>query len=123
MKLNKDQLAWLRTLESGKYRQTRGQLVNYGSYCCLGVACKLLGAKQKKRVFELNSNEYDCDLPDDYVARLGLHDSEGALVNAIEVDGFVICTLIGLNDTAEWTFKQIAEYIQANKENVFVMDT
>ena len=39
------QEAWLKALESGDYKQTEGQLHNpkTNSFCCLGVACKLMG--------------------------------------------------------------------------------
>jgi hypothetical protein len=32
---------WVKALKSGKYKQTKGQLKNRDSYCCLGVYCKI----------------------------------------------------------------------------------
>ena len=34
---------WVKALRSGEYKQTRGQLKNGDTYCCLGVACDLYG--------------------------------------------------------------------------------
>lgn len=35
---------WLRALRSGEYKQTRGKLKDLsGGYCCLGVACEVIG--------------------------------------------------------------------------------
>lgn len=53
-------LAWVKALESGEFRQTKGQLglgntVDGFSYCCLGVACELAiqaGVKVQRQVVE-----------------------------------------------------------------------
>ena len=37
------QEAWLTALESGDYEQTAVVLCHEESYCCLGVACELMG--------------------------------------------------------------------------------
>ena len=45
---------WLQALESGEYKQGKTYLCSIGdygdkSYCCLGVACHLLGVPEQKR--------------------------------------------------------------------------
>lgn len=53
-KLNSFQEAWLKALESGKYKQATGSLAikKEGkltfSYCCLGVACEVFNEKMPK---------------------------------------------------------------------------
>lgn len=32
---------WVKALRSGRYRQAEGYLEELGSYCCLGVLCKV----------------------------------------------------------------------------------
>jgi hypothetical protein len=36
---------WVAALRSGEYQQAHGTLFNGTGYCCLGVACIVLGAK------------------------------------------------------------------------------
>ena len=36
---------WVAALESGEYSQARGTLKDNASYCCLGVACVVAGAR------------------------------------------------------------------------------
>ncbi len=40
---NEFQSKWLEALESGEYKQGAGALFNNDLYCCLGVACAVLG--------------------------------------------------------------------------------
>lgn len=35
---------WVAALRSGEYKQCDGQLASPNGYCCLGVACKAVGA-------------------------------------------------------------------------------
>lgn len=45
MKLQPEfKIAWLAALRSGDYVQGRRYLVNGEAHCCLGVACKIIGA-------------------------------------------------------------------------------
>lgn len=44
---------WIKALRSGKFTQTKDVLNREGSYCCLGVACKVL---IKKTRLQLSSN-------------------------------------------------------------------
>lgn len=46
-----DAMKWVRALRSGKYEQGKGCLFNEAknTYCCLGVACKIMPDKFFKR--------------------------------------------------------------------------
>lgn len=66
---------WIQALESGEYQQTRGVLHDGVGYCCLGVACKVLG--YEPAVDEFGDHRYYfgesfTHLPEVAAARLGL---------------------------------------------------
>lgn len=86
---------WIKALTSGKYTQTRETLLadNNKSMCCLGVLCKVQGftnAAIKGRA-----------MPQD-VAKCATAGLKRKFLR----------TLVNLNDTQEYSFKQIAKYIQ-----------
>ena len=39
------QRKWIAALESGKFKQAKGRLFDGKGYCCLGVACVVMGEK------------------------------------------------------------------------------
>ena len=41
---------WIKSLRSGDYKQGRGGLYNESknNYCCLGVACSMLGVENER---------------------------------------------------------------------------
>lgn len=41
--LTENQQKWIAALKSGEYKQTKGHLQHYNAYCCLGVACRVVG--------------------------------------------------------------------------------
>lgn len=89
---------WVAALRSGEYRQGKGWLHNNGTYCCLGVACKVVGIP--------NSDLRSCwiksyDQTFDSVPKI-LRGSSG-----------VAYTLGKMNDDYI-SFFQIADYIEAN---------
>ena len=45
---------WVKALRSGRYRQGRLKLYRNGAYCCLGVLCKIQGAKICDGVLVMN---------------------------------------------------------------------
>lgn len=45
---------WVKALRSGKYQQATGSLKTKSGYCCLGVACKIKGA----RIADLKDHEW-----------------------------------------------------------------
>lgn len=97
---------WVEALESGKYRQTQGQLrEKVGgryAYCCLGVLCKLAEQDGGEKFY---GEIYGCEtkLPPKHIMEFMFDDGED------DADD-----LANLNDNEGYTFKQIAEYIRKN---------
>jgi hypothetical protein len=124
--------AWVKALRSGDYRQANGKLFDpaAGSYCCLGVLCKVAGAEFKvaEIVLECDEGSYmstlnnapvlngkplvsddNEELSEAYCKEIGIPDQR---------------ELIGLNDgegkpsdknyKAPQPFDVIADYIEAN---------
>ena len=71
---------WVDALRSGKYKQTRSALRHGDTYCCLGVACAVLGdgewattASQNGWEFRFSDGQRKAgDLPWSMLDRLGL---------------------------------------------------
>jgi hypothetical protein len=126
---SKAQEDWLRDLETTDAPQTTGTLhrmVPIGSvpvgYCCLGRACVALDIPEevsRTRQIGVFMGRTGA-LPEGATKALRLRNSDGELAEAVEADGIAYPTLAGLNDGAEWSFKQIAAYIRANPRNVFI---
>lgn len=130
-----DQEAWLRDLETTEQPQTTGYLnlleqvskvgggVHPAGFCCLGRACEVLGLEKEVKEDDpvAGYRASDCPgsmwgaLPREAKERLRLRSLHGELEEPHE--GFE--ALSGMND-AGWSFKQIAQYIRANPENVFL---
>lgn len=99
--MNDLQEKWLKALESGEYEQGVGQLKREDKYCCLGVACEVMGI------------EYSGFHP-------GLSEAAGELVGLTSFgdpkdDSY---SLTYLNDNGK-TFKEIAEIVRSNPSNYF----
>lgn len=103
-------IEWAEALESGKYKQTKGQLRVQDRLCCLGVACDLYDPEHWKTDYYGNIS-YLADfygLPSKVVNYYGdnylriLVDKEDGYKH-----GFAFC-----NDTLGLTFKQIAWLIR-----------
>lgn len=117
---------WLAALESGEYRQVKHLLVENGAYCCLGVGCVIAGAKHVEaddecgEGFLLSGRVHGEDLDRDIAMKLGLRGTTGQFLH----EDFSVSPkaegLTCLNDKCGMTFQQIAAYIRANPENVFV---
>lgn len=51
MKIKKKNIQkWCEALDSGKYKQSKGQLQHNNRYCCLGVACKIFIPKDRLQI-------------------------------------------------------------------------
>lgn len=61
---------WTAALRSGEYQQTKGKLATkeYDAYCCLGVACEVIGpaygVRRELRTNEDDSETYSFDNPE-----------------------------------------------------------
>jgi len=113
-RLTNAQKLWLEALESGEYKQTTGWLYRKGSYCCLGVACKLYNEENNKKV-RYRKHAHLESLP--MVKKwLGLNSDEGTLGDIPKVQAESLATL---NDHGS-SFKDIAKIVRANPDKVFI---
>jgi hypothetical protein len=104
---------WLATLESGEYLQGKQMLKREINgevrYCCLGVLCEVaikngLELEVQEATYEPWNN--NGTLPDRVVKWAGLKDAYGNVTsNGSE-------SLIELNDSKNYDFKQIAQVIR-----------
>ena len=104
--------AWVAALRSGKYKQGRSRRRGDDHFCCLGVGCNL----GRHKAWEWSGNfaryrgpdgEADANHPPDSVLRLwgiGFADA---------------CELSSLNDCDEYTFEQIADWIEQRWPEAF----
>jgi len=132
MKIGIKQEKWLKALESGEYKQGKGQLCDEdGGHCCLGVAGRTMGLK-----FVLMDGEtlsgYRIGGERNYLDRyeeIGLMDWAGHIPNGIKereakeyfpeiTDAFGSGALSAINDRGA-THKQIAHFIRENPDRVF----
>lgn len=70
---------WIEALRSGKYKQGRRRLFGDDAYCCLGVACELLGIPKKQDsvgAWVFGDGMYGV-ISSDVAKQLGLHDEFG----------------------------------------------
>lgn len=128
-----NRIKWAEALESGKYNQCFSVLRAGNDYCCLGVACDVLGMKAKRATGYKNVEDYyfgvlegDVCLPTTAVAALGIS-SWGRLdepVLSIAEDGYEMkyTALYELNDIAKWDFKQIAAVIREQFINPWITE-
>jgi hypothetical protein len=120
-KLTKLQKEWVKALRSGRYKQTTGVLckLDSGGYCCLGVAARVCGIPKAKIVgiHDLGDRDY----LEAAKTKLRLRDGSGRLSKAHQVSPYNVYThLTGLNDNANLSFKEIADLIEKDPENVFL---
>lgn len=136
MTLTPEQTQWIAALRSGQYRQTKGLLENLEThgFCCLGVGCDLF-LKETRQIYdeELESaltaanygplGDVDYELaPEALVKKLRLRDRDGSIdLDWLESHGVEHApkSLADMNDTGA-TFTQIADFIEAYPEAVFV---
>ena len=106
---------WVKALRSGEYKQTRGQLRNEDSYCCLGVACDLYSKhvlkKDAWRQYKTSVLSYTFlgqggALPIQVIKWLGIRGDYGELKGGT--------TLMKMNDdpSLEEGFETIADVIE-----------
>jgi hypothetical protein len=105
---------WVEALRSGKYGKGQGRLHDErdGTYCCLGVLCKVLGADFDDATDEEKFLEYD-HVPV-LNGRVLSHRDDEELEEAfcVEIGLPDQGTLIAMNDDQEKSFAEIADYIE-----------
>lgn len=136
------QKAWLADLAAGRFNQGFNSLaVQDGSkhvnYCCLGVACVVAMRMNSKLKLNLSrkplGSDYDWTiefdsqagiLPQKVKNALNLRDCQGAFFKTVKmtIEGqhYTFGSLVDMNDSERLTHKEIAAYIYANPENVFL---
>jgi len=146
MLINSAAEAWLTDLETTESPQITGWLHTDLGFCCLGRAYVANGFEpSKEHITRLNcaDNNYPrtygkttdvlqilgikgvtSSLDDDMIKMLGLKPDCGGEVRfasdlAIGINAMEH-TLVYLNDSKKWTFKQIAAFIRANLEHFFI---
>ena len=118
-KLNKWQEMWLQALESGEYAQSKGCLYDGEGFCCLGVACDVLGmtgVEEESGVYSFDGCKNTA--PDKVVRALKLRNQLGLAERNFKTAEGQFEALVYANDTGV-TFKQIARAIRKNPENFF----
>lgn len=125
-----EQRAWIDDLKTTTEPQTMSFLwrkrgfsdENKAGFCCLGRICMLekLSDETPNRGTAMFCGR-ESSLPEEIAAKYKLRDPLGRLKQSIisDKEKHTYTCLADLNDSAGWTFKQIAEYIEANPENVF----
>jgi hypothetical protein len=109
---------WIEALRSGKFKQGKRALKTYdGAFCCLGVLCEVTG-----------NGYYEHTTNDTGAAAFGIvskvfPDSDhlttamslpAELQDILGVDKTADAFLQSCNDDYDWTFAQIADWIEEN---------
>lgn len=124
---------WLAKLESGELTQGTGALEQNDKFCCLGVACNVVGAEREPSTFLENAMTYDGAqdyLPNTVRKKLGLKDIDPVVKVALKPNGVFDLEKLPdddddgyrlsiLNDQYYLTFKEIAKVIRLNKNTLF----
>ena len=127
--LNEDQETWLKYLETTNELQGASRLHtiknNIDYFCCLGIAC--IALKLPKQIID-NEVHYlsramvganNMYAPKTAIVLLKLRGAAGDLKVPVKIDNIEHSSLAEMND-AGISFKQIANYIRQNPENVFL---
>lgn len=98
---------WVAALRSGKYDQATGTLKIGNQYCCLGVLC------------DLATKENICKESSVPSAIYTYYDNEKQMLPKSVIQWANLgreaqIELIELNDTEEWSFTRIADWIEEN---------
>lgn len=115
---------WVAALRHGKYEQGRGWLNRDGKMCCLGVLCELAvaeGVIPEGVAFRSPFGDIDVEVvtygdgctrfpPTDVMRWAGLNERDVAVAMVDNV--YPHGSLAEVNDSGEYTFKQIADIIE-----------
>lgn len=100
---------WATALESGDYQQTKSKLFDGKNYCCLGVACVLLGETFIKDDFIWSIDNESGVLPRRIKNKIGMKSYTGYIPYKI--------SLSSQNDQGK-SFKEIAQFIRDNVDEL-----
>jgi len=99
---------WIKALRSGEYEQGKMFLNNHGSYCCLGVACRIQHPKLNLGRIQLIA-EGDKAFTKKRLKGINVPD----LIKGIPEDNGIVNKLVTMNDNGK-SFKQIAIWLDTN---------
>ncbi len=118
--INPKALKWIEALESGNFKQGQYRLVSTeDEYCCLGVACEVLGAERKGGGYvDGNSPCRTGGLPQQVLRELGMKSDMGSTIERFTINDVEVSGLVSANDAAGASLKQIAEILR-NKPEIF----
>ncbi len=112
---------WCEALRSGKFKRGKGKLCTVkgktSKYCCLGVLCHILKTPYEKTIdgYKKYLSQSQNALPENVRINAKMYSSLGNnLKNSYE--GFT--QLSRINDETNFTFKQIADIIEENIDNL-----
>lgn len=117
------QYAFIAALRSGEYKQGRGFLMQNDCYCVMGVACEVAiksGIPIYKTIHEWGRAQYDGEYefcPADVVEFLGFNSRSGRFEGPRDFSFAV--SLMDLNDARQFTFAEMADFIEKNSEVIF----
>jgi len=101
-------MKWADELESGNWKQAKGQLQKGDGFCCLGVLAKMLG---------VNPGYLGTHLPKEAQDKAGMRSNNGCPVSGVDVDpdNSVLGSgcLVDANDNGK-SFPEIADWIREN---------
>lgn len=102
---------WVKALRSGKYKQTTGKLKYDNAYCCLGVLCDISNISEWESN-GINETYLTNSSTPPLVVKIyaGINNSMKGINKLGE--------LIRMNDSHNYNFKQIADYIEQNYESL-----
>lgn len=107
---------WVKALRSGQYKQGRGYLRSYrDQYCCLGVACDLSGCGKWSYTPDRDLFLYQdhTSAPQDRIPPVEVLEYFGITGDGRLIEGETPYVVFWeLNDLANLTFDQIADYIE-----------
>jgi hypothetical protein len=106
----------LKALRSGEYKQTKEALQDKNGYCCLGVMCAVFEKESGRTLRKEDDTGYiyggDLDNQDGVQRWVGLQNCLGGSHSKF--------TLAELNDEEDYTFSQIADFIESEPQGLLV---
>ena len=103
--IKENRAKWVAALRSGDYKQGLGRLRHGDEFCCLGVACDVIGDGEwvfrpaERRYYLLDGFSYEGALP------LALQEALGIALSGSGV-------YVTMNDNKKRTFPEIADFIE-----------
>jgi len=101
--MNKYMQKWIKALRSGKYKQGKHRLrtAKTGGYCCLGVACSVLAKETGNK-----TNSFSNHKTLNYSGYLNARGEKLLRIKGVQA------TLSHMNDSQNYTFEQIADFLE-----------